>query len=133
MPDYKSIDELRAAQAKGEGMCGSCGKPLDMYYVPWCPVCDKPKLKPVDTLNIIQALRHISELDGNEVFRDRFWDYLMEDNRFHNDVLLQYNFREADEKEWDDTLTDLRLEDEARFREVFGLAERDSVVLDVSW
>lgn len=133
MPNYGSIDELRAAQAKGEGMCESCGKPLDMYYVPWCPICEKPKLKPVDTLNIVQALDHISELDGNQKFRERFWNYLMDDSRFGNDVLLTYCFREVKEKEWDDKLTDRWLEDEARFREVFGLVGVDSVVLDVSW
>ena len=39
--------------------CSSCGRIKEMYYVPWCPKCDKPEIEMKPVLNLMQAIRHV--------------------------------------------------------------------------
>jgi len=121
-----SIAELWEAQKNGGGLCTKCGGKLDFYYQPWCPICEKPELVPVPTLNLIKALRHICVLDNDdeERFKDRFWRRLCDESDFRNDSYFSYYFQEDPEDEG--------YADDMRFKEVFGITG-DSVVFEVSW
>lgn len=59
--------------------CKGCGHEMEMYYRPWCPRCDKPEKKTVETLNLVQALRHIEVITGDNHsltgFKSRIWRY----------------------------------------------------------
>jgi len=41
------------------GNCKECGGALDMYYRPWCPICERPEVKAVPTLNFLKVVKHL--------------------------------------------------------------------------
>jgi len=46
---------------KVEETCETCGNQKEMYYTPWCPVCDVPKPKIQYCLNLLQCYRHVDK------------------------------------------------------------------------
>ena len=46
---------------KTEDICEKCGEQKEMYYTPWCPVCDTPKPKIQHCLNLLQCYRHVDK------------------------------------------------------------------------
>lgn len=69
--------------------CAWCGKALDMYYTPWCPICDKPKLKR-NKLNLIQVKRHL--IQKHNISFDKTWTALCDNFEFRNDTDFRYEF-----------------------------------------
>ena len=68
-------------------ICEKCNKPKEVYYVPWCPRCDKPKRKKLTTLNFVQCLDHLlaMKLIAEEEKYD-FWSIICDNyNEFRND------------------------------------------------
>ena len=56
----------------GKNICACCGQKKEMYYVPWCPRCEKPGTE-TGCLNILQALRHL-EAVGHSGIKEAVWD-----------------------------------------------------------
>lgn len=107
--------------------CEKCGKPMDMYYNPWCPRCDKPEIRTVQVLNFIQALRHLEAI-GYYGIKDRIGEILVD--RLHNDSYIDYAFPEEDEVDGE-YLTKEMFDDLMVLKNTFGLG--DSIVFEVSW
>lgn len=97
--------------------CNTCGGKMEMYYGPWCPVCDKPEIKSISTLNLVQALDHLEAI-GNPGIKRRVWESLLDYIR--NDTYFEYFLGDAD------TSPDLYL-----LKSHLGLGE--SIVFHVSW
>lgn len=111
--------------------CTDCGHKLRMYYRKYCPICTKPAVVEVRTLNLLEALYHIVALDGDEDdapdnFKNRFWKYL---SPFSNNSYVSYWFGTVEEPE---EYSEQQVADEKRFREVFSITE-ESIVFAISW
>lgn len=120
------IDELTR---QGKNICDKgCNKPKRMYYVPWCPRCEKPEVEQTPTLNLLKCLYHLEAI-GNEGFKDRFWEYLCENNIMTgNDSYFELYF----EKKYDkDNETKQVYKDKKLIKDTFNLG--DSVLMWVSW
>lgn len=74
--DERTID-LYERTRRGENLCPTCGRPMKMYYQPWCPICEPPKLESEPVLNLIQALECL-EAVGHEGIKERLWGILCE-------------------------------------------------------
>ena len=121
--DFNVLYELTR---QGKNPCRKCGKPLEMYYKPWCPHCEKPTLDSVPTLNLLQALRHL-EAVGHDGIKDRFWRELIEYAPIKNDTYFTMVFP-ADA---DDAWSEEHYNDLMTLKRVFELG--DSIVMEVSW
>lgn len=76
------------------GTCPTCEGPLDMYYVLWCPSCDKPEPLPAhnNAYSLIPMLEHMNVVEQDEQFKERVWDYLCDHyDFFQNDDYLTIN------------------------------------------
>jgi hypothetical protein len=80
-------------------ICPTCNNPKEMYYVWWCPRCEKPERKRISTLNLLQALRHVQAISGQTGYKDRFWRALIDLDSYdiRNDSLLIWFTPEDDE------------------------------------
>jgi len=90
-------------------VCESCGGKKEMYYVPWCSLCERPEPKATYTLNFLKVVRHIerlypdqivSEEEAQEKWRetprlqshkDALWDLISD--RISNDVNIALCFK----------------------------------------
>lgn len=109
------------------GDCKKCGRPLEMYYKPWCPVCDKPEKENLTCLNLIQCLNHIEATNHRPEYKDRMWKLLFDD--IHNDSYMRWVYNM--DEEWD--FDEQTLEDITLFNETFDIKPDDNIVLEVSW
>lgn len=116
-------EDIHELTRQGKNPCPKCGKPLEMYYAPWCPRCDKPQEKTLKYLNLIQCLRYI-EAQGNKGYYDRMWDTILYDHMQGND---SYMFLDFDEDVWEpEAWADVKL-----LRDTFDLGT--SAHFYVSW
>ena len=79
--------------------CSWCGRAMEMYYTPWCAVCDKPKLKK-GKLNLIQVKAHLKATQEN-FNSDYIWSTLYDTFGFRNDSGFVYTFGEDGLEEFD--------------------------------
>lgn len=109
-------------------LCVNCGRKMEMYYTPWCPLCDKPKVENQPVLNYIQAMRYL-EILGYEGVRDRITSKLLDHDRYHNDCLTYlYFIDDKDEINYDkEYIFDLKI-----LKKVFNI-QTDYVILDISY
>lgn len=105
-----------ALARRGELICDSCDGAMDMYYKPWCPKCDVPKIEFHPSINFIQVLKHLEAL-GHKGIKDRVWKFYQHELR--NDSSFSVYFGSSD-------LTP----DELTLKEFLKV---DSIVFDVSW
>jgi len=90
----RNDDDVRAGKVK----CEHCGDPLQMYYKPWCPRCDKPEPTQTKVLNFLQCIYHIEAMEGmKEIirgmgtdFKNTLWNGIIEYIR--NDTYLDGEF-----------------------------------------
>ena len=98
---------------------------MEMYYEPWCPVCEKPEVERPPLINLIQALGHL-EAVGHTGIKDRFWsdncDY------FKNDTAIWLIALPAS---WDDERTEQQSSDLELLKTTFGVD--DATLLFISW
>ena len=99
--------------------CPTCPRKMEMYYVPWCPWCEKPVAKPEPILNLIKALRHL-EVIGHEGIKDRIWDTLWNSYEFRNDTFITIHL---DDEHLDADLLVLK--------QAFDIG--DNIIVEVSW
>ena len=85
-------------------ICESCGVKKQMYYRPWCPLCEKPEVKYSPTLNFLQAQYHIDrkiygETDSNidPPGKREVWLKLCDQGWISNDVTTYLPLVEAAE------------------------------------
>lgn len=100
------------------GTCDKCQGPMDMYYVKWCPYCDKPETKPhpngQQAIVLLKAMKYAETHLGIDNLYDDFWDYILEKYPdFSNDTFISLDLidKEAPDfiqktlsfirKEWD--------------------------------
>lgn len=80
-------------------ICESCGEQKEMYYRPWCALCEPPEPVVITALNLLKAMRHVDRkvygqkedyprLPG----REKVWDYLAEYMGLANDVVIGIDF-----------------------------------------
>ena len=115
---------------QGKNICQICNKPKEMYFTPWCPRCDKPKIENLPSLNFIKCLNHIEAIDEkNNGFKNRFWGYCSKNYEFRNDSYFMLYFpNDIDKDEYTmEEINDLNL-----FRSTFNI-KGDSILLCVSW
>lgn len=121
--------------------CDKCGEEKEMYYVPWCPACDKPQRKQRETLNLIQALRHIEVVTGDygtpekyylNGYKRRMWEWLISCDAIpRNDSYSAFCRPESlDNDEWSGT--EQQRKDVKLFCDTFNITEND-ILLDISW
>lgn len=96
-----------------------------MYYVPWCPACEKPEPRLVHVLNLIQALRHL-EISGHTGIEARVCDALIEGGMLINDTCVMLALPAEGQGIEDEHTKDLLV-----LRQVFGLG--DCVMVEISW
>ena len=123
--------ELNQRTRDGLNICETCQQPREMYYAPWCPRCEPPRVEPVPTLNLVKALRHL-EVNGHAGIKDRLWHYLMDtySDSFRNDSWLSIEL--PGETKPDEMSADV-FADFQTLKEVFGVGVSDQLVLDLSW
>lgn len=113
-------------------LCPTCLQPVDFYYGPWCPRCEKPQIKLEPTLNLIKVLKHIEAL-GHPDFKSRMWDGFTRRHNYikGNDTLFEIFFPDVDEfgdyEEYEGTWA----EDLLLIKSTFDLGE--SIIFEVSW
>jgi len=76
---------------QGKNICPVCNQPKRMYYLPWCPICEKPVVDMSPTLNFLQALYHLQAI-GHTNAKKIIWDYFANRECFTNDSYFTYNF-----------------------------------------
>lgn len=76
------------------GTCDKCGHELEMYYNKFCPMCDKPEVEVVKTLNLMRVLYYMEARHSG--FKDRFWNWFIEAYDFSNDTTIYFNFNYFD-------------------------------------
>jgi hypothetical protein len=104
--------------------CETCGREKKMYYVPWCPVCEKPQVAHKPVLNLMKALYHLEAI-GYDGIKARLWSYISDDHRFANDIIYLFYFPEEDVES-----EQLKLDLEV-FQKTFDL--KSTILLEVSW
>lgn len=118
------------------GECPTCHGRLTMYYRPLCPICEPPKLEPVRprkqpvvTLNLIEALTHLSAKLNDQDYYDRMWNWFVAEFMFSNNSSFEFYPPETDEEEDFDeqAWADVHL-----FVNTFDIPA-DGVFLEVSW
>ena len=105
------------------GTCQRCNGPLEMYFSPWCPSCDKPKLEPFEALNLIKALRYLEV--NNPGIKDRLMGAFGDAGYTRNDTYTHIPLGE-------DFFGDGTEGDLAVLREAFGLT-KDGAIFEISW
>lgn len=70
-----------------EEICEKCEKPKIRYYRNYCPRCEKPQIKISYSMNLLECLYYI-EATSHLGFKDKFWDYLLENYPFSNDSTI---------------------------------------------
>lgn len=68
-------------------ICEKCKKPKIMYRKKYCPRCEKPELKISYYMNLLECLYYI-EATSHSGFKQKFWDYLVENYPFTNDTTI---------------------------------------------
>ena len=98
---------------------------MQMYYIPWCPVCEKPSAENTPLLNLIQALDHLEAI-GHSGIKNRFWS----DNCDHlkNDTAVWLT---ALPSSWDDERSKQQSLDLELLKTTFGID--DATLLFISW
>ena len=115
----KQLDEFELTR-QGKNIC-ECGTAKQMYFKPWCPICEKPKLEPIgDALNAIKSLDHIVVVTGDEEYKRRMWNKWIQELDFNNDSWTWWWLEDGDE--------DVEL-----FRRTFNLEHDEEVMLYFSW
>ncbi len=112
---------------------------MEMYYVPWCPFCEVPQRKTVETLNLIQALHHIQAVTNDngteekrflDSYTRRMWALLIELEYIpSNDCFCQ--FHRPDIENYGDWSEQQR-KDMSLFCDTFNITDK-GVVLEISW
>ena len=124
-----------------EERCENCGNQKEMYYGPWCSLCEMPPIKTVKTLNLLQAFRFIDRnfydcTDDTTRLpeREEIWQVIAEWSGFSNDSTMYLPLVEALDPE-ENSLGDLS-EDAIKYItklvEVFDLKDND-IQFEVSW
>lgn len=109
--------------------CPKCKKALEMYYVPWCPRCEKPEPRLQPVWNFLKCLYHL-EATGHKGIKERVWRYSCEsDSMKSNDSYMDLWFKTAEDDEDEDPQI---LADLATIKSVFGI-EKDHATFWVSW
>lgn len=79
--------------------CTKCGAKKRRHYREYCPLCDKPQVKVIRTLDLIEALAHVSAkhyAEDTSIYRDagyeNLWSYLCNHNYINNDSTTAINF-----------------------------------------
>jgi len=109
--------------------CKVCGTKKKMHYIEFCPKCYIPEPRDIKAYDLFKMFYHME--DKYEGFKDRFWDFIIDNYDIRNDSFFQFNFYYCD-KEDEEEVEDLNL-----FMEEYGhLLENDkqqSIWLWVSW
>jgi len=122
--DDQTID-LYEKTRQGKNPCPTCGRPMQMYYEPWCPICEPPKLEGEPVLNLIQALDYLEAI-GHEGIKERLWRQLCE--HATNDTAFYFSF---DSTDFLGLVDDRYVVDLEILRIVFDLPQ--TVLLFTSW
>jgi hypothetical protein len=119
----------------GKQKCPKCERPMEMYYTPWCPYCDKPERRTVTTLNMIQCLRHIEAITGDEGYKRRVWVWLCDLGVVHNDTAtgVPVDWSGLDDPCQTDHMTPQVVADLKLLRDTFGLTEEEHLSFEFSW
>src|SRR4051812_33533075 len=83
----KSVRDALAR--RGELICDNCDGVMDMYYKPWCPKCEVPKVELTPSINFIQVLKHLEAM-GHKGIKDRVWKFYQHELR--NDSSFSVHF-----------------------------------------
>ena len=85
-----------------EEICDNCGNQKEMYYGPWCSLCEMPQPKTITTLNLLQCFRFIDRNffgchDENVRLpaREEVWQVISEWSGFSNDSTVYLPLVEA--------------------------------------
>ena len=98
-----------------------------MYYKPWCPTCDKPKIRTIQYLNLYKCLMYL-EAHGHKGVHDRVWDHMVDQGLIKNDTKFGYHFPEEDEPYMkEQQIADMRL-----IKDTWEI-EEDHIHFEVSW
>lgn len=109
--------------------CPKCKQPMEMYYEPWCPRCDKPQRKTVQMLNLIQCLEHIEATNHRPGYKRRVWSLMVE--YVNNDTIIPWIYLGEYLDEYD--LTPMLREDIDLFNDTFDIKPNDEIYMEISW
>lgn len=114
---------------RGELQCTTCGKPMQMYYIPQCFHCTKPEGKVVTVVPLIPALYYI-ENQGHSNFKERFFakmERLTGQDNWSNDTYQRMIDIPTSERSYEDAET-LELYDTLKL-----FYPEDNIVWWLSW
>jgi len=122
------------------GICKECGTEKQMHYEKFCPKCYKAEPEILKTYDLFKMLYHME--DKYKGFKDRFWDFIIDNYDIRNDSFFRLNFYYfGDKKQQDKYIAEgedvEQIEDLRLFTEEYGyLLEKDgqeSIWLWISW
>ena len=102
----ETILELNERTRQGKNICEICGLPKEMYFVPWCPRCEKPKPYTATVLNLLQCIRHIADT-RDDITREEIRDLAIKNWQYEwrNDSYLTWHTIDDDDREdYDDDI-----------------------------
>lgn len=68
--------------------CEKCGGKLKMYYMKFCPKCDKPEGKVVTQYNLFRCM-YYAEAHGYPGLKDTLWPMLCDSYNISNDIIIK--------------------------------------------
>ena len=71
-------------------ICEKCNQPKEMYYELFCPRCDKPEIETKKFYNLFRCMYYI-EANGNLGYKERLWDYIVNDIQGNDSFIELYN------------------------------------------
>lgn len=87
---------------KLKDICPNCNEAKEMYYVPWCPRCDKPKGETKLVFNFLKCVYHL-EATGHAGIKKVLWEYLCDRNIMKsNDSYMEIFFKTEEDDEDED-------------------------------
>lgn len=109
--------------------CPNCHQHMETYYSPWCPRCDKPERKTVQTLNLIKALRHIEVAYDKPGYKDRMWRLLIDWGVISGNDIWSWWSPFPDETDPQSEAS----QDVMLFADVFEVDPDTGILLEISW
>lgn len=121
--------------------CKTCNEEKVMYYREWCPRCEKPEPKQIQSMNLLQAFYHIDRVIYGEhntnidpPGKDELWHLMCDYGYIKNDTSVKLDFASWLEnmmKEGNDDKDMLAYI--GNLVEAFELDKKGSISWEVSW
>ena len=116
--------------------CKNCGTDIEMHYVEFCPMCDKPNDKNYRVLDFFRVAIYIAAHEGynyTQGHHEKWHNQILKEIEFpRNDCFISWCIRE--EGSWDPEGYNLVLiQFDDGLRKYFNVKDGENILLNISW